>query len=431
MTVVRDLTGISPDLVLGALSVLPGAFWLCSGRATYAGALPDARSSALDPEPTLAPPVGAAAFAPSEGTQQFPRWVGALPYEAGRGLERTSARDPRPEAALKAPVWQRYGAVIRFDGGAEPMILADSAPSAQRLEQAVRSGLRPLEPDHARLSWAEPAEAESIHERRIVRAIELIERGELYQVNLARRFALRARGHPFDLALRMACRGGAGRLCDLAPFAAALDLGEVQVVSASPESFLELGPDGAIATRPIKGTRPRHPDPERDRALAEELDRSEKERAELAMVIDVERNDLGRIAVPGSVELAEAPSVVSLASVHHRQALVTARALPGTSRAEVLSVMLPSGSVTGAPKVRAMDLIRELESHRRGLYTGALGVLWTDGSVELSMAIRSLVLRGEQAEYFSGGGIVADSDPKAEVEETLWKARQLLALLGG
>jgi anthranilate/para-aminobenzoate synthase component I len=159
------------------------------------------------------------------------------------------------------------------------------------------------------------------------------------------------------------------------------------------------------------------------------LDADPKERAELTMILDVERNDLGRVARTGSVRVAEPPHVVRLPSVHHRLATLEAELRDGVSRAALLASFLPSGSVTGAPKRRAMQLIRELEPHRRGLYTGVFGCIGHDGGLELGMAIRTLVSRGGVGHYFTGGGIVADSVPEREVEETLWKAESVLALV--
>jgi anthranilate/para-aminobenzoate synthase component I len=180
-----------------------------------------------------------------------------------------------------------------------------------------------------------------------------------------------------------------------------------------------------VFTSPIKGTRPRGANATEDARLVAELEASPKERAELTMVIDVERNDLGRVSEPGSVRLVSGPSVRALPTVHHREATLGARLKRGISRRDVLLAMLPSGSVTGAPKARAMEMIAELEPHRRGLYTGAYGSIDHQGSVELAMAIRVLVMRRGVGHYFSGGGIVAESDPAAEVEETTWKAAAL------
>jgi anthranilate/para-aminobenzoate synthase component I len=184
-----------------------------------------------------------------------------------------------------------------------------------------------------------------------------------------------------------------------------------------------------VLTSPIKGTRPRHADPAEDARLARELEDDPKERAELTMIVDVERNDLGRVAELGSVRLVAAPHVVALPGIHHRLATVEARVPRELSRAELMRALLPSGSVTGAPKRRAMQLIAELEPHRRGLYTGVVGFIRHDGGLELKMAIRTLSVQSGKGHYYTGGGIVADSVPEREVLETLWKAERVLRLL--
>jgi anthranilate/para-aminobenzoate synthase component I len=246
----------------------------------------------------------------------------------------------------------------------------------------------------------------------------------VYEVNLARSFELGIEGSLWDLFETLTADGRP-------PYSAVFAWPELGVVAASPELFLALELDRTARTRPIKGTRPRDPDAARDQALASELDHDPKERAELAMVIDVERSDLGRVAYPGSVRLVDGPRVESHPGVHHRVATVEATLRGEVSRDELLSAMLPSGSVTGAPKIRAMEVIAELEPVRRGLYTGAFGVLRHDGSLELGMAIRVLTVKDGVGRYYSGGGIVADSVPEREVEETLWKASALVRTTGG
>jgi anthranilate/para-aminobenzoate synthase component I len=265
---------------------------------------------------------------------------------------------------------------------------------------------------------AEPPEPDRLHIDRVRAALELIGRGELYQVNLARRYRLQVRGSGVELLEAM-------RQHAPSPYCLALDLPDTTVVSTSPELFLRLDADGAVTTCPIKGTRPRGATVAEDRSFMAALDADPKERAELAMVIDVERNDLGRIAVPGSVELIGRPRVITRGTVHHREATLRARLRPGLGQADLVRAMLPSGSVTGAPKVRAMEVIAALEAERRGLYTGALGAVFGDGTLRLSMAIRTLTVRDGEGHYFAGGGIVADSDPVRELEETRWKALQL------
>jgi anthranilate/para-aminobenzoate synthase component I len=271
------------------------------------------------------------------------------------------------------------------------------------------------------LGWAAPLEPGSLHASRIEHALQEIARGNVYEVNLARRFEMRVRGSASDLLREFEASG-------LMPHAFSLDFRGLSVVAVSPELCLRLDADGGVLTSPIKGTRPRHEDPTEDARLALELSKDPKECAELTMIIDVERNDLGRVAELGTVRLFAAPEVVALPSVHHRVASVSARVPPGLGRAELMQALLPSGSVTGAPKRRAMQLIRELEPHRRGLYTGVVGFVRHDGGLELKMAIRTLSVRDGIGHYFAGGGIVADSVPSREVEETLWKAERLLRL---
>lgn len=396
---------------------LPGAFCLQDEGHLFVGALPLEVSDQLNPESSFA------SQAPG-GLVDWPEWVGVLPYESFRHLERRSpsgAQDDRDDPHISSIIWKRYGAVaevtpegllVRGADGRDVDALISALGAANLAPPAELPGL----------TWASPPEDGGLHRHRVEIALERIGRGDLYQVNLARRFEFRVRGHAISLLKSL------GSLAD-APFSAAIDLGAAQVVSTSPELFLDYRPDGRVLTRPIKGTRPRSADPVEDQRLKEELDRSEKERAELAMVVDIERNDLGRLAVPGSVQMTRAPAVVSYPTVHHREATICARLLPEFGRRELFDAMLPSGSVTGAPKVAAMDLIAELEAERRGLYTGALGYLSYGGGARLSMAIRVLTMKGGIAHYFTGGGIVADSDPEQELQETTWKAEQLRALV--
>lgn len=388
--------------------------WTEGGTRAYVACDPVAATRALDPEPELVATGGSG--------ERFPRWFGLVPYEARRSLERR-ALDPRPEPELSLPLWRRYDAVVEITS--EIRVLGASSQAKDDLSRKLADGFRsPLARQEARLSLRGRPESGSEHVRRIERALELIGRGEVYEVNLARRFELGVEGTLWDIFEALTPDGRP-------PYSAVFAWPELGVVAASPELCLALEPDGSARTSPIKGTRPRHPDPARDRALAAELDADPKERAELAMVIDVERSDLGRVAHPGSVRLASEPHVESHPGVHHRVATVEAQLRADATRAEVLSAMLPSGSVTGAPKIRAMEVIAELEPVRRGLYTGAFGVLRHDASLELGMAIRVLTVQSDRGSYFSGGGIVADSDPGREVEETLWKASALVRTAGG
>ena len=184
-----------------------------------------------------------------------------------------------------------------------------------------------------------------------------------------------------------------------------------------------------MVTRPIKGTRPRGSDAEEDRRLAAELAASPKDRAELTMIVDLERNDLGRVCRYGTVRVIDPLAVESFAQVHHLVATVEGRLRAGLGPVDVIRAVFPGGSITGAPKIRAMEIIDELEPTRRSLYTGAIGYLSRGGTSGFNIAIRTMTVEGDRVSYQVGGGIVADSDPQAEYEETLHKGRGLRAVL--
>jgi para-aminobenzoate synthetase component 1 len=255
----------------------------------------------------------------------------------------------------------------------------------------------------------------------VERVREYIAAGDVFQVNLSQRFT--ARGHPeaLDLYLRLKAQSPA-------PFAAFLRWGDLAVISASPEWFYQTR-GNLIVTRPIKGTRPRGQGPDDDARLAAELRASAKDRAELTMIVDLERNDLGRVCRYGSVRVREPLSLESFAQVHHLVATIEGRLREDAGPVEVIRAVFPGGSITGAPKIRAMEIIDELEPNRRSLYSGAIGYLSRGGSSAFNIAIRTILVEGDRASFQVGGGIVADSDPEAEYEETLAKGRGMLAVL--
>ncbi len=257
----------------------------------------------------------------------------------------------------------------------------------------------------------------------IERILGHIHRGDVYQVNMTQRFVV-----PGPLPAPLLYRRL--RRLNPAPFSAYLDLGGGRaVLSSSPERFLELR-DGRVASRPIKGTRPRSSDPLVDRALAMELLDSDKDRAELAMIVDLLRNDLGRVSRYGSVRVTRACDLESYTSVHHLVATIEATLREDCGWPELVRAAFPGGSVTGAPKIRAMEIISEAEPIERGVYTGSIGYIDAGGDMDLSVVIRTIVVDGDQAWFQAGGGIVADSDPEAEYRESLDKARALAEVLG-
>jgi para-aminobenzoate synthetase component 1 len=248
-----------------------------------------------------------------------------------------------------------------------------------------------------------------------VRRIQaLIRRGDAYQVNLSQRFRTRFPVDPLAAYGRL-------RAANPAPFMALLTLGEHRVLSASPERFLRL--EGRrLETRPIKGTERRGSREDEDRDLAARLLASEKDRAELAMIVDVLRNDLSKVAATGTVKVVEPLVLETHPTVHHLVATVTAELREGLTFVDALRAALPGGSVTGAPKIRAMEIIDELERVRRGLYTGIIGYLSFDGRADTAVAIRTAVLSRGELFFNAGGGVTIASDPEREYEETLAKA---------
>lgn len=258
--------------------------------------------------------------------------------------------------------------------------------------------------------------------RTIARGIEYVRAGDCFQVNLAQRLLAPLDEPPLELYSRLRQRNPA-------PFAAYFDLGDFVVASASPERFLRLLPDGLIETRPIKGTRPRGMTLEADRLLAEELSSSPKDRAENVMIVDLLRNDLGRVCTYGTVQVPELCRVESFRTVHHLVSVVTGQLRPGKDAVALLQAAFPGGSVTGAPKVRAMEIIAELEPTARGPYCGCLGWIGFDGAMDTNILIRTFTIGRGWIQFPVGGGIVADSTPEAEYEETLHKAAGLVRAL--
>jgi para-aminobenzoate synthetase component 1 len=307
-----------------------------------------------------------------------------------------------------------YGAVAAWIGDAPGLVLGEHEAAAA-LEIALAGG-----PDHPgpppRFGALVAEDDGAAHRARVARVLEYIRAGDVYQVNLARRLVAPLVETGDALALYAA-------LVDVAPapFGALIEADGVTVVSGSPERFLTRRGQ-RIETRPIKGTRPRAADTAGDRAAAADLATSAKDAAEHLMIVDLERNDLGRIAETGSVEVERLGYLVELPQVHHLVSRIAATLRPGVGVAELLRATFPGGSITGAPKIRAMQIIDELEPVRRGPYCGAIGFLGGGGAIELAIAIRIAVVTDGELHVHVGGGIVADSEPAAELAETEDKA---------
>ncbi len=269
----------------------------------------------------------------------------------------------------------------------------------------------PIQPDQTRTQYL----------KTIDQAKRYIEAGDIFQVNLAQRFAVTSAVDPIALDARL-------QASSPAPYSAYLSWGSTAILSQSPELFYETR-GRSILTRPIKGTRPRSADPVLDQAMAAELIASAKDEAELTMIVDLERNDLGRVCEFGSVQVTDPRSVQSYQNVHHTEATIAGRLRGDAGPIDVVRALFPGGSITGAPKIRAMEIIDELEPCRRGIYTGSIGYWSANGRSAFNIAIRTVVIDGHQISYHVGGGIVADSDPEAEYQETLDKGRALFSTL--
>ena len=256
------------------------------------------------------------------------------------------------------------------------------------------------------------------YKKAIKKAKEYIKAGDIYQVNLSQRFKVDLDMDPFDLYKIL-------RKINPAPFAAYLNFGDVKIVSASPERFLKKE-GNYIETRPIKGTRPRGSNLSEDKRLKDELTHSVKDKAENLMIIDLERNDLGRISEYGSVHVKEFMTCEKYATVFHLVSTVTGKLRKNKDAVDCLLKCFPGGSITGAPKIRSMEIIEELEPFKRSVYTGSIGYLSFNGNMDTSIVIRTFIIKDKKAYFQVGGGIVYDSDPEKEYEETLHKGKALI-----
>ncbi|BDA82613.1 aminodeoxychorismate synthase, component I [Aureimonas sp. SA4125] len=452
----RRIDFIEPAEAAGRLLSLGGLAFLDSalphsglGRYAYVAAAPfadftvDAEGARFAGERLAGPPLDAlravmARFplVPSAGLPPFQGGaIGVVGYDFAHHLERLarpSDFDPA-EPSLRLNFYDTILAVDLAEKTA--MILSSGHPEtgtearrerAERQTEAFLAALAKPREDTGitipatRLDWSSNFTAEG-YEAAIGRVREYILAGDIYQANIAQQFtaSLPENFDAFAFYERL-------RAANPAPFAAYLEFPGLTVASSSPERFLKLA-GAAVETRPIKGTAPRSADPDEDRALAGALLASEKDRAENVMIVDLLRNDLARVATPDSVEVPVLCGLETYASVHHLVSVVTATLREGMDGLDLIAAAFPGGSITGAPKLRAMDIITEIEDRARGVYCGSIGYLGFDGSLDLNIAIRTVTLQNGRATLQAGGGITILSEPAAEYAETFAKASRVFA----
>ncbi len=388
----------------------------------------DRGSAATDPFHRLFASIAAHGCEPDEGPSRFRGGAaGFLAYDLGRHLERWPTTASRSTGApdLWFGLFDRGLDIDLHDGSATLFVRDDDEARARSVfaaaERRLAAPLAPLAPvpvaSSLRSNFTRDEYLGAVEEVR-----ERIRDGEVYQVNLSQRFEGAFRGDPLALYGRL-------RQENPAPFAAYVDAGDVQVLSSSPERFVRRR-GSIIETRPIKGTRPRSGRPDDDLRAVAELSTSSKEAAELAMIVDLERNDFGRVAEFGSVEVVDAARIETYATVFHRVATVRARLRAGVDSEALLRATFPGGSITGAPKLRAIEVIEEIERTRRGVFCGSIGWIGFDGDLDLNIAIRTIVRERDRVHFHVGGGVVLDSSPAAEHHETLVKGAALARALG-
>jgi para-aminobenzoate synthetase component 1 len=347
-------------------------------------------------------------------------WVVAWDHAAAKAwLISTGLPETDPSDRVRRAETRAAWVVDRLAGGAEA---APAIPCGQAPAQAMAPSY-PVEggwwPDSLplRSSFTHRAYLAEVSKVR-----EYIFAGDIFQANVSQRFEAPCTEPPWSFYRRL-------RAHNPAPFAAFMELPDAAVVSASPERFLHVDPSGHVETRPIKGTRARGFGPEHDAALGQALTESAKDRAENLMIVDLMRNDLSRVCAAGSVRVSELFSLERYATVHHLVSTVVGDLSPGKDALDALRLAFPGGSVTGAPKLRAMEIIAECEPSRRGVYCGSIGYWSVTGALDTNIAIRTAVVRNGRVYFSAGGGIVADSDPEQEYRETLDKARAMIDVL--
>jgi len=346
--------------------------------------------------------------------------LGLFGYDLGRRFEKLPQQAEQdlqtPDLAVGIYDW-----ALIADNHLKTLTLVDHAGTQTRLNW-LHALQPPCHVDTFRLTsaWQSNMTRQQYGEK-FRRVQALLRSGDCYQINLAQRFQAGYRGDEWQ-AFQLLNKQ------NRAPFSAFIRLPESTILSLSPERFLKLAA-GRVETRPIKGTLPRLSDPQADQQQAEKLAQSPKDRAENLMIVDLLRNDIGRVASPGNVQVPELFVVETFPAVHHLVSTITATLKPGLHACDLLRACFPGGSITGAPKIRAMEIIDELEPHRRNAWCGSIGYLSVCGRMDTSIAIRTITAEREQLYCTAGGGIVADSLEQAEYQETFDKLNCILPCL--
>ncbi len=351
-------------------------------------------------------------------SQQKSRWFGFLGYELKHDCERYSTAE-KGEFALPRGRMMRFGAVYEFNHKLRTLVCCSddvvALPALHDASEIAPAAVKSLTSNMSKQEYL----------GKVKQVLSAIAEGDIYQANLTRKFYGTWQDESDTLSLF-------ARMCRLtpAPYSALIRMNGVDILSSSPELFLRCDTDGVVETRPIKGSIARGETVVEDEANRIALEQSSKNRAENLMIVDLMRNDLARACTQGSVKVSKLFDVNTHATIHHMASSITGQLRDDCSKAALIRDCFPPGSMTGAPKIRAVELCNQLETLERGVYSGALGWLDSDGSMELSVVIRTLIIKGTQFEFQVGGGIVADSEPLAEWAETMEKSLGLINTLG-
>lgn len=353
--------------------------------------------------------------------------VGYFSYDYGRKFEKIESRHGK-KLNMPEALFVFYDFFIIEDKLEKALYLTargeteDADRGMQRLEEEIRSSRTAEKPDkHGNLASFIPNFSKEDYKQAIDQMISYIVEGDIYIANMTQQLMINSKKEPYEVYRYL-------RTYNPAPFGGFFQCGDFQIVSASPERFMQVK-DGNIETRPIKGTRKRGESEEEDARLKEELRNSSKDRSELLMIVDLERNDLNHVCEPGSVCVTEHFAVETYATVFHLVTTIVGKLRQGLNAADLIPAAFPGGSITGAPKIRAMEIIDELEHDRRNLYTGSMGYFSFDGNCDFNIVIRTAVHQDGAYYLGVGGGITCESDLEFEYEETLQKARAVLEAL--